>query len=373
MSKRKVLILGKLPPPYMGPAIATGIILNSDLKNRFILSFLNTKANDSISTLGKWNFQKVFRNVSIYFKMLAKMIKHRPDVVLIPISQTTTGFVKDSLFIWIARAFGGKVVVQLRGSNFKNWINQASPKAKRYVSRMLQKTQGVIVLGNNLRYLFEDYYPAERIFVVPNGANYQIPNRQASNREEFKILYLSNLLSSKGIEDVFEAIAILKETHAGFSVDFIGEWLHENTKQYCLKLAEEKQLPVRIHSSEASRNKFQYLSNADVFVFPPREPEGHPWSIVEAMAAGLPVISTDQGAIVESVIDGVNGYVVEPKHPDQIANKLRLLIDNKNLREKMAQAARNLYLQNFTEEKMVDRFSDVFNQTIDRPSAWKRH
>lgn len=365
MSKRKVVILGKLPPPYMGPAIATGIILNSDLRNRFDLLFLNTKANESISTLGKWNFSKILKNLSIYGKLWRMAARQKPDLVLVPISQTTTGFIKDSFFILIARLFGRKVLVQLRGSNFKNWINGASGFTKGYVKWILGRTQGVIVLGNNLRYLFADYFKPGQIFVVPNGADYQVPQKQ--NREgELKLLYLSNLLASKGITDVFNAIHLLKDMPdlPAFSVDLIGEWLHEETKQYCLSLVEKQALPVRIHSSSASMHKFEFLANADVFVFPPREPEGHPWSIVEAMAASLPVISTDQGAIVESVLDGVNGFIVKPANAQEIAGKLRTLILDKNKREAMGKASRDLYLKHYTEASMVKNLEHTFNTVI---------
>ncbi|MBS1636790.1 MAG: glycosyltransferase [Bacteroidetes bacterium] len=363
MSKQRVILLGKLPPPYMGPAIATGIILNSELARRFDLIFLNVKANDSIDTLGKWNLSKIFKNVGIYFNLFGLIIRHRPHLVLIPISQTSTGFVKDSVFILISKLLGRKVIVQLRGSNFKNWLASASGSVNRYVRFVLKRTQGVIVLGNNLRHLFGDFYRPEQIFVVPNGANYQVPQRNVSS-DEPRILYLSNLLASKGIQDVFDALVILSQKNVRYSADFIGEWLHDDTKAYCLDLVKRYHLPVRIHTSAESKNKFQYLANADVFVFPPRDPEGHPWSVVEAMAAGLPVISTDQGAIVESVQDGVNGFIVPPGNPAAIAEKLQTLLMDKSLREAMGKQSRSLYLNNFTEANMVENFSRTFQSVI---------
>jgi glycosyltransferase involved in cell wall biosynthesis len=362
--KKKVILLGKLPPPYMGPAIATKILLESDLCNQFEIIFLNTKANDSINTLGKWSFGKIFKNISLYFKLAGLILRNKPDLVLIPISQTTSGFIKDSFYILIARLLGRKVLLQLRGSNFKNWLTASSGFVKGYVKFVLKRTNGIIVLGNKLKYLFADYFPQEKIFVVPNGADYIIPKMKRSS-EEVKIIYLSNLLSSKGIEDVFDAVNILYQENKNFSVDLIGEWLHEETKKYCLELMQKNKLPIRIHTSEASKDKLRFLASADIFVFPPREPEGHPWAIVEAMAAGLPVISTDKGAITESVKDGINGYIVGPKHPEQIAEKLQTLIADKNLREKMGKESRDLYLKEFTEAKMVEKLAKVFYTIIE--------
>ncbi|MEO7871311.1 MAG: glycosyltransferase family 4 protein [Bacteroidia bacterium] len=356
-------MLGKLPPPYMGPSIATEIILNSSLKNNFDLIHIDTKANESLLTLGKWSIKKIIKNNAIYFKLWKAVLKNKPDLVWIPISQTTVGFIKDSVFIIISKISGRKIILQLRGSDFKNWIqNKASLLTKWYVKNILKSTHGIIVLGNNLKYLFEDYFSDDKIFVVPNGADYDIPVKHENIGDPVKIIYLGNLQASKGIEDVLDALVLLKSNYQKtYAVTIIGGWRNENTKIKCLKLIDDNKLPVTIYPPEIDKEKFRHLASSDIFVFTPREPEGHPWVIVEAMASGLPIISTDQGAIVESVFHGQNGFIVQPKHPEQIAEKLNLLIENEELRKKMSQESRRLYLLNFTEEKMVQRLSHSFH------------
>ena len=79
------------------------------------------------------------------------------------------------------------------------------------------------------------------------------------------------------------------------------------------------------------------------------------------MASGLPVISTDQGAIIESVIDQENGFIVPTHSPDVIAEKLQLLITDHALRAKMGKRSREFYLSKFTETKMVENFSAAFS------------
>ena len=364
MKAKTVLILGKLPPPYMGPSVATEIILHSNLKNKFDLLHLDTKINTELGTFGKWKFGKVFKNISLYFKMARMVSGKKPDLVLIPISQTTTGFFKDSIFILIARLFGRKILLHLRGSQFKVWVDDSSGLNRRYVKFILKKTKGVIVLGNKLRYIFELYFSPEKIFVVPNGSDYTFPAKTRSG--EVKILYFSNLLAAKGVVDVFKAIEILSDKiKTGFSIDFVGEWYLPEDKKACEEILKGKTLPVKIHSSKSGADKFKFLADADIFVFPPREPEGHPWAIVEAMAAALPIISTAKGAITESVIEGQNGFIIEADRPEQIAEKLQLLIENETLRKKMGEESRNLYLSNFTEERMVEKLSAAFIKIIE--------
>jgi glycosyltransferase involved in cell wall biosynthesis len=110
--------------------------------------------------------------------------------------------------------------------------------------------------------------------------------------------------------------------------------------------------------------KYQLLSNSDIFIFPPKEPEGHPYVIVEAMAAGLPIISTDKGAITESVKEGINGFIIEPGKPVQIAEKIAFLLEHPDIRLAMAGESRRLYEENFTEEKMVNKLHDIFNAVL---------
>lgn len=362
-----VLILGKLPPPYMGPAIATKIILESSLNNYFRLIHINTQANSSLTGIGKWSLSKLFRNFKIYIHLLSVCIKQRPALVLIPISQSTSGFVKDSIFILLSRATGTKVLIHLRGSSFRNWIGKSSWFVRMYVRFVLSLTSGVIVLGKKLRYLFEDYFTDEKIYVVPNGGNYILPKRNRIDEACFEIVYLANLQPSKGIEDVVQAMRLLKESgDYNFHLTVVGAWRNEQTRKSITEWIEKYNLPVTLLTPDKAGNKFQHLINADVFVFTPREPEGHPWVIVEAMACGLPIISTDQGAITESVIDGQNGFIVQDSSPEQICDKLLLMMNDSDLRKRMGEQSRMLYESKFTEDRMVENLVEVFNLVIQR-------
>lgn len=82
------------------------------------------------------------------------------------------------------------------------------------------------------------------------------------------------------------------------------------------------------------------------------------------MAAGLPVISTDRGAIAESVLDGQNGFIVPVQNPHALSSKLKMLIQDTFLRDRMGKESRRLYEENFTEEKMVERLSETFEKVM---------
>jgi len=147
-------------------------------------------------------------------------------------------------------------------------------------------------------------------------------------------------------------------------LEVVGEWWDEKLRDRVMRKVEENKLPVCFHPAAVKEEKLEFFSKADIFVFPPCKPEGHPWVIVEAMAAGLPIISTDQGAIVESVIHGKNGFIVEPGNPTSIAEKIKFLIENPEKRKQMGQESKKRYKENFTEDRMVERLSAVFKKVL---------
>ena len=355
--KPRVLLLGKLPPPYMGPALATEILLKSSLTRRFEVAHVNTNVHEGLDTIGTADARKVFKNLSIYREFLRALRATDPDLVVVPISQSTIGFLKDSLFILLARAFGQKVLVQLRGGNLQNWLSSSHRFVARYAQSVLKLASGAIVLGEGLRGQFDGIFPDEVIYVVPNGADYAFGPRAGFSQETVKLLYLGNLQPSKGIEDVIRAAVILKESGMNYRLDVVGAWRDAATEKSCCDLVERHSLPVTFHGPVYGDDREPFLSNADVFVFTPRAPEGHPWVIVEALAAGLPVVATAQGAIPECIEDGRNGFLVPAEDPEAIADRLRTLIGDPERRIRQARESRRRYELHFTEARMVDRFS----------------
>jgi glycosyltransferase involved in cell wall biosynthesis len=96
----------------------------------------------------------------------------------------------------------------------------------------------------------------------------------------------------------------------------------------------------------------------------PHQPEGQPIVIIEALAAGLPVIATARGAIPAMVLDGVNGFIVPEHDPEAIAVRLTLLRENPSLRLSMGRASRALFEEHFTEEKFVQGFAAILEKVI---------
>jgi glycosyltransferase involved in cell wall biosynthesis len=364
IEKPRVLILGKLPPPFIGPAIATEIILSSDLKNQFELWHFDTRLNTSVNEMGKFRFAKISALRKKY-KAFAKVLNDfKPDILLIPIGQTTAGFFKDVPFIRMA-AKQSKVLVQLRGSALRNWYEALDPLRKGAVKKELQKASGAIVLGDNLKYIFQGIIPDKQIFVVPNGANYHIPERK---NKKLRLTYLANYLPGKGLLEVLKALRLLADDHDLPTFDFqaFGSWDNEAYRRECEKIMNAPGMEhCTLNEPVSGSEKFQVLADSDIFIFAANAPEGHPWSLVEATAAGLPIISTDRGAISQSVINGQNGFLLDHPNPEKLAVNIKMLIGDETLRAEMGKASRRIYEEGFTAGAMTDRMAAVFEEMVD--------
>ena len=365
--KKKVLFLSPLPPPYMGPTVATQIILKSELKNEFTLIHLDTSDHRELDHLNTIDFRNIFLAVKHGAVLFWLIITRMPDLVYIPISQTTVGYIRDSAYILLSKIFGRKVICHLRGGNFRNWYNSSNFFMRWYIRAVHSLVNGQIVLGKKLVKLFHGINGQNKIYVVPNGKNEQIEYRREHINNRIRIVHLSNLQRTKGLFHVLNAVPEVYKKY-GKDVEFIfaGNWIDDETKKIFEKFYGcHGFLPIKVVGPVYGRNKYELLLSSDIFVFTPVQEEGHPWVIVEAMVAGLPIVSTDQGAITESVIDGKNGFIVEKKNPSQIAEKIEYLIENPEQRKKMGEESRRLYLENFTEEKMIERLSHAFHSVLE--------
>jgi len=106
-------------------------------------------------------------------------------------------------------------------------------------------------------------------------------------------------------------------------------------------------------------NISKYLNESDVY-FHPSFGESHGISVIEAMSCGLPCIVTNYGGTIESIVDGLNGFHINPNNINDGIEKLKILIENRELRKKMGLESEKRYNEMFTEEIWESEMSKIF-------------
>lgn len=374
MGKPKILCPVALPPPHHGVSVANDLLLNSKIiRNNFEIKIvplskpkLQLGGNLSPTTLGV--------DLSVTNKLLKELIIFKPCLTYITLAQTRLGLWRDGIWIWLAALSGSRVLAHLHGGYFRKLFDKDLDRLGRGFARAtLNHLQGIIVLDPSFIHIFQGLVPEERIFVLRNGipefcsdTPWQSVQQQRAGQSDLRVTFLSNLVPGKGFDTFLEAAAFLRGEN--FLFNLAGAAPKPEIAAQVAAFVAAHRLENRVHmlGKILGTEKHRLLLQSDVFVFPSSLSEGQPIVIIEALAAGLPVISTARGCIPAIVRDGINGFIVPENNPEAIAERLIWLKNNPSLRLAMGQTSRNLYLNHHTEEKFVTAFTHIVDQVLAR-------
>jgi glycosyltransferase involved in cell wall biosynthesis len=296
------------------------------------------------------------------------LIRRRPRLVYLTLSQGNGGFLRDTVFVVLARLGGARVVGHLRGSKYVEFAESRGSFMRRVVRSTFRSCTRVVVLGESLRPMAEAVAPGIPVDVVPNGcADFagDRATRQRPERPSVDVLFLSNLLPEKGWQLAVEAASRLAAAGRPIRLRLAGEWNSADDEARTRATVSEQGLTdafefLGVVSGDA---KTAALLDSDVFTLPSYA-EGHPWTVVEAMCAGLPVVATDTGAVAETVDDGVTGFVIPVGDVDTLAERLDRLVSDRELRRRMGLAGRDRYARLFTIERSHELLGDCWASAL---------
>ncbi len=302
-------------------------------------------------------------------RCLRLLLGRKPDIVYLSISQGTWGYLRDLGFLIPAALLRRRIVVHLRGSEFGGFY-RGMPWPLKWVSRLLfQRVRVGIVLSSSLKGVFEGLIPGDRIEVVPNGIDcgrFAGLRREDSSKVTGKrILWLSNLFIRKGFMRFLESLPEVAASYPEATVTLAGDWESPEVREQAMRFVESHNLSsaVTFAGRVDGREKRRLFETHDVFVLTPIQAEGMPWSILEAMSAGLPVISSRQGAIPDLVINGKTGFLAEPNGP-AIAACLKALLNEPDLCRFLGAAAREHVRRFFSQEAYLAGLIRAFQAAI---------
>lgn len=192
----------------------------------------------------------------------------------------------------------------------------------------------------------------QSIAVIYNGLP-DFPPFPHIESNTFRILHVGYFDHNKNQMSLIEAIATLRRTKAfNIEVRFIGADAGEGCLAACQNLAAELGVHDQVEFMGFVEAIDNFYAEADVFVLCSRS-EGLPMSVLEAMRAGKPVVSTDVGGISEQIEDGICGLLIPVNDSAALAEKLVQLQQDPALRHRLGRAARTRYESSFTTSKMT--------------------
>lgn len=353
--RRKILFITPLPPPVHGSSMVSQSIKESRVLNgTFEMDFVNLSTSRTMEEIDKRSWAlyacKAVRFIGAYAKTLWLLATHRYDLCYLAITCHGVGFLKDAPFVLLCKLFGRKVVIHQHN---KGMAKDADRPIYRWLLPMVYRNTKVILLSWRLYADIQKVVKREQVMICHNG----IPDTNSTETSVERhndiphILFLSNLIVSKGVLVLLDALKILKEKGWKFICDFVGGETKELDGRRFAHEIETRGLDgiAVYHGRKYGKDKETFLRMADMLVFPTYYfNECFPLVILEAMMYGLPVISSDEGGIRDEVSDGINGFVVKPQDSTVLADTIGQLLDGKEIRNRMGTEGRLIFQKRFT-------------------------
>lgn len=366
--KLRILVATHIGEPVGGITINYRNLLASSYSQRLDVNVVETSGGRlSFSERGGFKIANWLNASANVYGFVVALLRVRPDVVHIDTAQGAS-FAKHSAMALIARIMGVIAVMQIHCS-IGRLIPDRNTLWKRYVLFILKRVHGIVTLSKEWDALLE-MLPDAKICRIPNAIELHpyvsLPLPRQSFNDSVNLLFLGHVGCEKGCFDLLNAVDdISKESGVPFCLHFVGETLRHGEKDQIKAEAKARELQnwVRIHDPEYEDRKISRFAMSDIFILPSYH-EGMPISVIEAMAAGLPVVATAVGGIPEQIISEQTGILVEAGNAQALANALLRLIESPAERLAMGRAGRQRAIEHYDVETRAERLITFYYQLV---------
>ncbi len=287
---------------------------------------------------------------------LVLLLARQRRVVMHVHSASRASFWRKSLFMAIAMLAKCPVIFHLHGGGFTRFYETECGAAGRRIIRFfLDRAVCVIVLSDRWRTWISSVTENQRIVCIPNPA--PMVDEWCAPRRRNVVLFLGRLERGKGVFDLLDAIAALRATIPDIGLVCAGDGDPESVARHARRLGIED--AVRLPGWIGPAEKQSLMGRAAVLVLPSYA-EGLPLCLLEAMAAGLPVVAAAVGGIPDVVSDGVNGFLFTPGDTAALQRLVRRLILDRELSRCIATAAQETVRRRFAVDRVMEQLEEIY-------------
>lgn len=354
-----------------GPAVMYKYFIESEeVKKRATITTFDISGDKKNRKIGGVSINRIFFYLNIIPKIFLEILKKKYSRIYIIIAPSKVGLLRDSLIIIFSKIMKRKIFCHAFG-NYPIFYENSN-----FLIRSIIKN--IIFLSNNI--IVEDDIFKEKFKFIKNYQNkvkiipncYPYNNKRSYKKKTFdgkkiKILFMGNMIISKGYFDVLKAVNLInRKTSLDVFCHFAGRFYNiksnyenniEESKNKFFDYIKENNLSdkVRYHDFIYDEEKKNIFNDINFFIFPTNYIyEVQPLSIIEAMSYGSIIITCKHGAITSMIEDGKNGYFVKYNKPKEIFDKIIHLSKNT---DEFNSLSRNV-IQTFEEKFMLNNYSN---------------
>lgn len=318
------------------------------------VDYLQVGSWQGIST--KSFFVQVVQAVKDVFSLFMK-VRHY-DLVHFNPSFGAKCFFREMIFVWVAKCFRRKVVIFVRGWNV-DFAKLVDSRFRWLFKIGYCKVDAFIVLASEFRQAFESWGYKGPVYLettTVDEKNVRVSPVENKGHSSLNLLYMARIERAKGVYDCVDALKYLPD--GSYELTIAG---NGNEREAVVDYLTENNIKgVDLCGWVSGSEKIEAYSRADIFLFPSRHGEGMPTSVLEAMAYGLPVVTSNAGGVKDFFENGLMGYLIDPVTPVRLAEGIIKLQADPELRRKISKFNQQYAKKHFYSGRVVKRLERIY-------------
>lgn len=364
MRPPRVLVLAQTPPPLHGQAVMGGYLVSARWR-WCTLEHIRLDYSDSIEEVGRRDPRKVLRLLRIVLRVWRARLRGPIDLLCYPpAGPHRVPVARDILTLLLVRWTARRVAFHFHAGGFDR-VPSLVGAAFRPLVRMAYGAPDLAVVPAPALAGEIAWIHPRSVAAVPNGVPPLI-GRTRPPRRNHRMLYVGTLSEEKGVLDLVEAFRILKAEGRGAVLVLAGapvsrsfaRRLNERLDAHGLRTC------VELRGVVQGTDKEDEFASAGIFCFPTRDVEAMPLVLLEAMRAGLPIVTTRWRAIPE-IVRGA-AILVPPGDIQALASALGELLDRGDVRNALGAEALRIFASEFTLDRHLEAMEKAFRQAAAR-------
>ena len=331
----QLLVIGPLPPPLAGTSVSFKLFCDflEYQSDRVSIKTLNT-APKNLGTIPLLSFSNFSTASRVLWGCLSQLRKSN-KVLLFGSNQFLVSLMPICLLL--AKIARKKFYVRCFGGSFDSYYLELPPLVRRYFRWVLKHVDGLIVETQSKKDFFEELM-GNRVHLVPgyresvNLPTVMLPKNDQHNdsqQRSLRLVYVGHINRQKGVFDLLNSIKLINtDSRHEVTCDLYGPIYEDDSELFHQEISNTD--GAEYHGVLEPDRVIETIAAYDLFVFPTYyKSEGHPGVLIEAMMAGLPIVTTNFKAIPDLIEHGVNGLLVTPQNPQELASTIESLCNDR--------------------------------------------
>jgi glycosyltransferase involved in cell wall biosynthesis len=335
--------------------------LNSSLTKKYNIIYIHTMVEGT-------KMKSFFIGIKGLLRIIYLLLTQSVELVHI---HTSSGwsFRRKAFVLLLAKIFRKKTILHLHSGGFEIFYNEENRTlGKKIIRKVFNSASCIITLSSSWKKFVREITLNKSIRILNNPVDFYRIYRQIGDINETKkpgnlIFFMGEIKPGKGVYDIVKAFPSVAAQIPKVKAIFAGVGEINNLNNLCEKL--EVDMIVETVGWVNESRKIEFFRTAKIFVLPSYY-EGVPITLLEAMSAGLPIVTTPVGGIPDVFEDGINGYLIEPGDIDALSNTIVRLLKDEKLREIIGKNNIKKVKEEFDINVVVRKLSKIYEELLSR-------